>query len=124
MKRLSFCALAAVVLTLTFTTPAQAFDPCYDWVCYKSTKQCVFDAGCSGDNGQDARDFEWDFGDGTTLDAGNQPLAGHIYSSGATASVTLDVGYLFIGYYDITCTVQFAPVVGGDPSTQWSGTCQ
>lgn len=116
--------LFAAGLMLALATPAQANPTCFEWLCYVSNKQCVFDAGCSEDGGDNAIEYDWTFGDGGTYSATNNPLAGHTYSSGAYSTVTLRVGFLLIGYYQVSCPVQFAPVIGGDYSTTYSGRCE
>jgi len=124
LRKLVACAATALPL-LAFAPPAQAAAACFDWICDTSNGACDFDAGCSGEGSEDTPlNFRWTWGDGSPLESiWYDPLASHTYASPtATASVTLSVGYLFIGYYDVTCTVYIRNIVG-PPQPYLYGTC-
>jgi len=120
-KRLVACSVAAL-LCLAFSAPAQAAPgACFDWICDTNTGACDFDASCSGDT---PLDYRWTWGDGSPrVNFWNNPYATHTYASPiAGAYVTLSVGYLLIGYYDITCWIQIRNVIG-PPQPYLYGTC-
>lgn len=121
LHKLLTCAVAALLL-LAFAVPAQANpDACFAWVCDTSNGQCSFDASCSGDT---PINYQWTWGDGSPLESIlNNPLAYHTYASPTAFSyVTLSVGYLLVGYYDVTCRIQIRNVIS-PPYPYFFGTC-
>ena len=112
------------LLWLAFTAPAEAAVPaaCFEWTCNANTGACEFDATCSSET---PVDYRWTWGDGSPRESILQdPRANHTYGSTvAFTYVTLSVGYLFIGYYDVTCLVQVRSIIG-PPQQYFSGTCQ
>lgn len=120
MKKLALCLAVLVVAALPTVASANPY-ACFDWFCDTSTGQCFFSASCSGD---DPLDYRWTWGDGSALESHwDDPLAAHTYSSPTASSyVTLSVGYLFIGYYDVTCRIQIRNQISPGQAF-FSGTC-
>ncbi len=116
-------ALLTFLFTFALMTPssAEAQAACFDWTCNTATGQCTFDASCSDDT---PLNFRWTYGDGSPTESiWQSPLASHTYAAPtATATVTLSVGYLFIGYYDVTCLIRIRNVIS-PPVAFMSGTC-
>jgi hypothetical protein len=124
LHKLLTCAVTAL-LFLAFTTSAQAAPACFHWICYTGTGECDFDASCSGEGSEDTPlNFRWTWGDGSPLESiWYDPLASHTYAYPiATSYVTLSAGYLFIGYYDVTCEIHIRNQIG-PPEPDFSGTC-
>jgi len=121
LQKLLTFAVAALLL-LAFSAPAQA-NPgaCYAWFCVAATGQCSFDATCSGD---DPLDYRWTWGDGSSENHINYEYASHSYNPSGPAfyTVKLSVGYLFIGYYDVTCQIQIHSVIS-PPEDYFFGAC-
>ena len=121
MKKLVLCACLLLV-PFAFTDSAEAQAACFTWTCDSGTRVCNFNASCSDDT---PLHYRWTYGDGSPIEnyyTGN-PYASHTYPMPkAFFNVTLSVGYLFIGYYDVTCQIQVHSVVG-PPEPSFSGTC-
>lgn len=128
MIKLSIGTTTALLLTALAASPAsaQTYDyACFDWTCTASTTTCQFDASaCSGAPGDTPLDYRWTWGDGTPMESiWDNPLASHTYPNNQQKSfVTLSVGYLFIGYYDVTCEIIIYSPIGPVQET-FSGTC-
>jgi hypothetical protein len=124
MKKYLLCALF-VVASIAFVEPAEAqFFACFDWSCVDNV--CSFDASCSGSTTSSATplDYRWIFeSGGPWVLNGSDPTITHTYGPGFhSRQVTLAAGFLFVGYYYVTCNVKlYSPI--GPPGTSFSGTC-
>ena len=123
MKNLVSCVFL-VLAFFAFVDSAEARSACFDWAC--DSGLCSFDASCSDGGGLTPKDFRWNFGDGPHLVInGPDPTATHGYTLGGyhTREVTLWVGFLFVGYYQITCNVIISSPIGPPGNYSFSGTC-
>lgn len=119
-KALLFAVLAAGMLAIPGAAEAQT--ACFDWFCNPGTRQCDFDATCAAGNDTPIV-YEWTWGDGSSTEYTFDEQISHTYGgSGAFFTVNLNVGYLFIGYDDVTCQIQIHSVVG-PPEPFFSGRC-
>jgi hypothetical protein len=121
MKRvLLFAVLVAGILAIPGAAEAQT--ACFDWYCNPGTRQCDFDATCSA-GPDNPIVYEWTWGDGSSTEYTFDEMISHTYGgSSAFFTVNLNVGYLFIGYDDVTCRIQIRNVLGF-PLPSYSGTC-
>lgn len=108
-----------VLSGFAFADSAEAQAACFTWSCNTNTQFCTFNANCSDPT---PLNYQWTWGDGST-GSSFSPNASHAYAAGTfNADVTLSAGYLFIGYYDVTCNVKMRNVIG-PPVTYLYGTC-
>lgn len=121
MKR-AFVVSLIVIGTLALAGPAEAQTACFDWYCNPGTRQCDFDASCSAGSGDTPIVFEWTWGDGSSESTFDEMISHTYGGSSAFFTVNLNVGYLFIGYDDVTCQIQIHSVVG-PPEPFFAGRC-
>jgi len=123
MRRILLFVSLLVLGTLAVTGTAEAQTACFDWICQASNGQCSFDASCSAGPGETPIVFEWDWDDGSSTEYTFDEEIDHTYASPqAFANVTLNVGYLLIGYDDVTCRIQMRNVCCV-PQNYFSGSC-
>lgn len=123
MRKIFLFVFLFVLGGFTTAGTAEAQSACFDWFCYTHNGQCSFDASCSADSGATPIVFEWTWDDGSSTEYTFDEQISHTYAAPqAFANVTLNVGYLLVGYDDVTCRIQMRNVCCF-PEPSFSGTC-
>jgi hypothetical protein len=121
MKRvLLFAVLVTGILAIPGAAEAQT--ACFDWFCNSGTRQCDFNATCSA-GPDNPIIYQWTWGDGSSTESTYNVQISHTYPGvDAVFTVNLRVGYLFIGYDDVTCEIQIHSQIG-PPEDYFFGRC-
>lgn len=123
MRRILPIVFLLVLGGVMTTGSAEAQTACFSWFCFTSSGQCAFNASCSAGPGETPVVFEWTWGDGSPTQQTFDEQIGHTYAAPqAFATVNLNVGYLFIGYDDVTCQIHIRNVIS-PVEPYFFGTC-